>query len=273
MKRIFIYALFLSCLASCTAERLPLRTDVGTISVTLAAETGSQTQTKALTALTPEQAAGYTIGIYNEDGTRARYNDTDQEIGDAPYSSFETVEVALYQSYYVTAYSCTPEEAEQANGGKGGPRFEGRSGVFTLNASNISENARVECSQTNAKVTVVFDETVAGRFSDLKVALKSGSRELTVKESDGTTVLYFNPAGMTYSVTGTYKATDDLGGLGSVGVSLSGSQTLVAKDNYRLVIRLNMDYGKADVPSIEVDEVFYNEDEVSGTFDPYDYEN
>ena len=84
MKRIFIYALFLSCLASCTAERLPLRTDVGTISVTLAAETGSQTQTKALTALTPEQAAGYTIGIYNEDGTRARYNDTDQEIGDAP---------------------------------------------------------------------------------------------------------------------------------------------------------------------------------------------
>ena len=96
---------------------------------------------------------------------------------------------------------------------------------------------------------------------------------MTVKESDGTTVLYFNPAGMTYSVTGTYKATDDLGGLGSVGVSLSGSQTLVAKDNYRLVIRLNMDYGKADVPSIEVDEVFYNEDEVSGTFDPYDYEN
>lgn len=273
MKRCVSYLMALFMLASCAERSLGDRPGLyGRIDVTLMAE--QDVARKSPVELTPEQSALYMIGICNSDGTPAVFNSIPElEIPVVSYTDFilrGPVEVALGKSYYVTAFSCTEEVAENGNGCA---RYAGRSDVFTLNASNISENAKVVCEQTNALVTVVFDRTVAGRFSNLKVEMSSDanqSRTVVVSESDGNTGVYFNPAQMTYRISGTYKHTESIG---TTPVSLEGSRALAAKDNVRLLVKLNMGNGLALVPSVSVMEDFQTDASEEGIIDPYGYEN
>lgn len=269
MKNLYTYITALFVLMSCTAEKFPHKSDAGYISVAISADYESSPQTRALVMLDSQQAATYVIGIYNSDGTKAEYNDGTGVIPDTFLKDFEAVEVALGQSYYVTAVSCTEAEAEI---GRGCPRYEGTSEVFALNASNISQTAEVVCYQTNALITVKFDKTVAGRFDGLKVELKSDNnpdRILTVSESDGTQNIYFNPSEVTYKITGTYKGTDHIA---TTAVSFTGRRTVAAKDNICLNVKINLDYGLAIVPTLTVIEGMDNEVTVDNVIDPYAYE-
>ena len=269
MKNLYIYITALFVLLSCTAEYGP-HNSAGSISVQIAAEYASAPQTKAPVMLDSQQAASFSIGVYNADGTRAEYNDGTGEIPETFLKDFKAVEVALGRSYYVTAASCSESDAEI---GKGCPRYEGASDVFALNASNISQTAEIVCYQTNALVTVKFDEAVAGRFDGLKVELKSDSnpdRILTILESDGTQNLYFNPSKVSYKVTGTYKGTDHIA---TTSVSFEGSRVLAAKDNVCLHVKINLDYGLATAPAISVIEEMDEEVDVENVIDPYAYEN
>lgn len=270
MKNLYIYITALFVILSCTAENLPDASESGYISVAIAADYGTAPQTKALVMLDDQQAASYVIGVYNSDGTRAEYNDGTGEIPEAYLKDFRAVEVALGRSYYVTAASCSESEAEI---GKGCPRYEGASDVFTLNASNISQIAEVVCYQTNALMTVKFDESVAGKFDALKVELKSDvnpDRILTILETDGTQNLYFNPSEVTYNITGTYKGTDHIA---TTAVSFSGTRVLAAKDNVCLNVKVNLDFGLAVVPTVSVIEGMDDEVDVENVIDPYAYEN
>lgn len=270
MKNLYIYITALFVLLSCTSEYAPHKSGVGFISVQIAADYASVPQTKAPVMLDSQQAASFVIGVYNADGTKAEYNDGTGEIPDTFLEDFKSVEVALGRSYYVTAASCSEAEAED---GKGCPRYEGASDVFALNASNISQTAEIICHQTNALVTVEFDEAVAGRFDNLKVELKSDAnsgRTLTVLESDGTQNLYFNPSEVSYKVTGIYKGTDHIA---TTAVSFEGSRVLAARDNICLHVKINLDFGLATVPSISVIEQMDEEVDVENVIDPYAYEN
>ena len=262
MKRILPYFLLIMSVCSCVSEKIPSLKDGGFISVTLCADT----QTKAYEALDPQESASYTIAVFNADGSPALINGTDEYVPVVDYADFEPVEVHMPGSYYVTAESCTEGEAED---GYGCPRYAGSSEVFDLNISNISENAAVMCSQTNSMVTVVFDQSVSGRFQNLKVELKSEantSRTLVVTESDQNKFAYFNPSVLKYAVTGTYKATESIA---TTSIRLEGSKELAAKDDVRLVVRLDMTHGIAGVPGISVIETFDSDETADGVIDPY----
>lgn len=264
ISRIFPYILLLILSSSCASEKLPSSETGGLISVTLCAEA----QTKTYVPLEPQESASYTVAVFNEDGSPAVINGTETPVPAVDYASFQPVEVHMPGTYYVTAESCTEEEAEVGNGC---PRYAGRSEDFTLNISNISQNADVMCSQSNAMVTVVFDQSVSGRFQNLLVQLVSDDNQeriVTISESEGDKSAYFNPATLNYEITGTYKATESIG---TTDIHLKASKELEAKDNIRLVVKLDMTHGVAGVPGIAVIESFDSEETADGIVDPYDY--
>ena len=176
------------------------------------------------------------------------------------YKDFVTVTVPLNAQYQVNAESCTVAESED---GYGCARYEGGSGIFALNASNIYQKAVIECSQSNALVAVVFDASVSGRFTDLKLTLTSGERILEIGEASDQVNTYFTPAELNYSITGVYTET-------SFPVSIQGEAlTLEAKDNIRLVVSLDLTHGQADSPSVTVIEEYASEEEADCVIDPY----
>ena len=260
MKRTLSYFFCLMSLAACSSEKLSQTSDAGYISVDLFADM----PTKAPVALTDEEAGEYNISILDADGNQAVYQAPDEKQGEAipvmEYKDFETVTVAVGKSYSVTAESCTVQESEA---GYGCARYFGTSGLFELNASNIYHKASIVCHQTNALVTVVFDSSVSGRFTDLKVTLESGGRTLDIEESDKEIPAYFTPSALTYGIAGTYTET-------GYEVSLSGTAlTLEAKDNIRIVVKLDLTHGLTEIPSLSVTEEYASESGQDYEIDPY----
>lgn len=221
-------------------------------------------QTKAAALLTDEEAGEYNISVLDADGNYAVYQAPDDKKGQVipvvEYKDFETVTVEVNNQYSVTAESCTVEESEA---GFGCPRYYGTSGLFELNVSNIYQKASIVCHQTNALVTVVFDSSVSGRFTGLKVTLVSGDRTLVIEESDKEIPAYFTPSALIYGIAGTYTET-------GYEVSLSGTAlTLEAKDNIRIVVKLDLTHGQAAVPSLSVTEEYASESGQDYEIDPY----
>lgn len=260
MRKQLSYILCILLLSGCTAERYDTQQHVGRISVALM----SDVAVKSPVGLTDAQAADYNISVLDASGAPAVYAAPEDKKGMAiptvDYKDFETVTVAWNQSYQVTAESCTVEESEE---GLGCARYVGNSGLFELNASNIYEKAEIVCSQTNALVTVVFDSSVSDRFNDLKVTLESGGRVLEITESADEVETYFTPAALSYSISGSYAET-------SYQVNLSGDPlALEAKDNIRLIVKLDLTHGLAAMPSLTVTEEYASEVEDDCEIDPY----
>ena len=261
MKRTLSYFFCLLSLAACSSENLSQTSDAGYISVDLFADL----PTKAAVALTDEEAGEYNIIILDADGNQAVYQAPDEKQGVAipvmKYKDFETVTVAVGKSYSVTAESCTVQESEV---GYGCARYFGTSGLFELNASNIYQKADVICSQANALVTVVFDSSVSGRFTGLQVTLVSGDRSLVVAESAEETPTYFSPADLSYSITGVYAETGY-----EVEISSAAPLSLEAKDNIRIIVKLDLTHGQTTVPVLNVTEEYASETDVDYEIDPY----
>lgn len=261
MKRTLSYFFCLLSLAACSSEKLSQTSDAGYISVDLFADM----PTKAPVALTDAEAGEYNISILDADGNQAVYQAPDEKKGDVipvmKYKNFETVTVEVGKSYSVTAESCTVQESEV---GYGCARFFGTSGLFELNASNIYQKADVVCSQTNALVTVVFDSSVSGRFTGLQVTLVAGDRNLVVAESAEETPTYFSPADLSYSITGVYAETGY-----EVELSSAAPLSLEAKDNIRIIVKLDLTHGQIMVPVLSVTEEYASETDVDYEIDPY----
>lgn len=260
MRKTVLYMILLSALFSC-ADGIGIQETGGRISVEIMADV----PVKSPTGLTPEEAAMYRISVLDASGNPAVYESPqekkDQQIPTAYYKDFETVTVALNKQYQVTAESCTVEESEH---GLGCARYLGNSGLFTLNASNIYQEARITCYQTNALVTVIFDPSVSGRFTDLKVTVTSGGRTLEITESAQETKTYFTPASLTYTVSGVYEET-----LYEVNIPSQSPVTLDAKDNVRIIVKLDLTHGQVQMPALSVFEEYAHEEEKDCVIDPY----
>lgn len=253
MNKIFVtMAAMLMIAVSCTTKQIVAPLQYGEISVMLADEVSVDVVSKAFTQLTPEEAAEYNVSVFDA-GESLQY-------GPVEYASFQTQRLPL-GTYYVTAESCTETEAEMGNGML---RLAGRSADIVLSQENLSQTATVECSVANAMVTVAFDESVEGRFTDLKVVLSNSdaSRTLTVNESDGQTEMYFNPTTLRYVISGTFTQNGKE-------VSVDRVQVLEARSNLKLVVKVNLENGQINMPVISVDTTLDTINVIEEEFNPY----
>lgn len=232
----------------------------GRLSVALSGEPSVEVVTKA-EALdkTSEDAKDYTVSIYDKSAaSEPKYS--------ATYFDFATQTLPL-GTYYVTAENCTESEAESAESGKGKKRIAGQSADVTLAADALTGTATVNCTVTNALVSVKFDASVDGRFSDLKVTLVGGttSKTVTVAQTatDVVTGNWFNPQTLTYTISGTF-----IGSGMNKPVSLSKSIELVAKNNIQLLVKVNLENGLL-TPAVTVDTSIDDPTVENGEFNPY----
>ncbi len=261
MKINKIYITVVAALAvACNQVNIDPELQYGEISVSLG-EPDVEVVTRAGALLpTDADAANYTVRILNESGQLSKDFEGNDCIG--TYNNFSTRKLPLGK-YYVTAENCSEDDAEAGSGKK---RIAGKSPVVELSASALSKTAAVNCEVTNALVSVKFDDSVKGRFTELKVRLAGGTtgRNINVSLADGNKEIWFNPSTVNYSITGKFNA----GGVVNDNVSITGTLILAAKDNKAIVVKVNLDNGQL-VPAITIDASIADPVEVPGEFNPY----
>lgn len=230
----------------------------GELSVALSGEPTVEVVTKAPQTLeqTAPEAASYVVRIFDSSDDSKKYEET--------YAEFETQRLPL-GTYYVTAENCTETQAEEGNGKM---RLYGLSEEVTIAPETLTPTATVNCVVTNAKVSVQFDESVAGRFSGLQVTLAGGTtpdRSLTIAQTEAgvITETWFNPSSLTYTISGTFTGS----GMNKP-VEIVKTITLEAKNNIKLLVRVNLENGQLS-PSIKVDTDIDNLQETTEEFNPY----
>ena len=253
MKNNILSAAALTFIAVACNQKTEQPLYYGELSVSLSGEPEIEVVSKAAQTLDPESAdaANYTVRIFDS---------SDVMKYEAKYNVFKTQTLPL-GTYYVTAENCSATEAESDNGQM---RLYGRSSDITLSTDLLSQEAAVNCEVVNGKVTVVYDSSVSGRFTGLKVDLISGDRTVTVNETatDVETVIWFNPATVSYTISGTFDAT-------SKPVNITKQVDVQAKSNIRLVVKVNLSNGQL-VPNITFDTSIDDPTTEDGEFNPYE---
>lgn len=264
MKLVSATVLALMAVA-CNSEKIDAPVRYGEISVSLGTP-DVEVVTRTPETLDPNsaEAAGYTVRIFDTESSSAVYT--------AAYDQFEAQALEL-GTYYVTAENYDPDGAEAANDGLGDMRLAGRSADIVLSSAGQKETATINCTVKNAKVSVVYDSSVEGRFSDLKVVLEGGTtpdRSIEIAEQPvGKEIeTWFNPCdNLVYTITGIY----DPNGIRKP-VQVTNSQepmTLDAQDHIQLRIQLNLEHGQILVPEITFDTAISDPELVDGEFNPY----
>lgn len=253
MKKLLLSLIPLACAAvACNTVRIEEPVRYGQLSVALADEPVIEVQTKGGTALNKgsEDAKAYKVSVFNSSG--------EQQGETATFYDFQA-QTLPFGTYYVTAENCTEEEAENLNGMM---RLAGKSDNVTLSLENLRGTASVECTVTNAKVTVEFDSSVS-KFTDLNVKLTGGttgtrrSSGITITESTEDKETWFNPSILSYTISAT-------------GVqSVTGTRDLKAKDNIKILVKLNQQTGELSVSAVSVDESITEGGQIDGSFNPY----
>ncbi len=229
----------------------------GEISVAIAGDPEMEVVTKAGTVVDPssDEAANYIVRVYNQAG--------EQQGEETGYKDFGTRQFEL-GTYYLTAEDCTEAQAEEGNGRM---RLSGRSDDIALSYQNLSQTVEISCTVANAKVSVQFDESVQGRFSDLKAVLTGGTtsgRTLTVNQTDADVITetWFNPSTVNYTISGTFNS----GGINAP-VTLSGSRAVGARDNVLIQVKVDSQNGQLE-PTVIFNTDITESDHTSG-FNPY----
>jgi len=258
MKKFILSLIPFACaVAACNTVSIEQPVQYGELSIALADEPVLEVETKAAETLdkTSEAAKDYTVRVFN--------SSNQQQGEDVSYYAFETMKLPL-GTYYVTAENCSEADAESGNGKM---RIAGQSSNVTLDVNNLSQEPTVSCGVTNAKVTVAFDSSVSGKFSNLKVVLEGGTERtssLTVNETEAgvENETWFNPSTLNYTISGKFNSLDK-------DVSLTGSRTLEAKDNIKILVKVNLENGQLSIATIEVDDSINMEEDIEEEFNPY----
>lgn len=250
MTNKILTAMALALMSIACTQKVDQPLQYGEISVALAGDPAIDVATKAAVELSAEEAAAYTVRIFDIAGTK-KYEST--------YKAFEAQRLPL-GTYYVTAESCSETSAEE---GHGKMRLYGRSADLTLSTAALQQTAKVDCTVSNAKVSVAFDSSVSGRFDGLKVVFSKKDRTLEVPESAIVTETWFNPSEVSYTISGIFTATGK-------NVTLTGNLSLEAKDNIKLVVKVSLDNGQILVPTITVDTTIGAQEEKTEEFNPYE---
>lgn len=254
MKKLILSLIPLAWAAvACNTVSIEEPARYGQLSVALADEPVIEVQTKSGTALDKgtDAAKEYDVSVFNS---------SDEKQGETvTFYDFET-QTLPFGTYYVTAENCTEEEAEVGNGKM---RLAGRSEDVALSLENLSGTASVECAVTNAKVAVEFDSSVSEKFTDLKVKLTGGTttdrqdKGITIEESREVIETWFNPSTLSYTISAT-------------GVqAVTGTKDLDAKDNIKILVKVNQQTGTLTVSAVSVDESINEGGQITGSFNPY----
>lgn len=230
----------------------------GELSVALSGEPTIEVVSKAPQTLeqTAEEASAYVVRIFDSSDDSMKYEET--------YAAFQPQRLPL-GTYYVTAENCTETQAEEGNGKM---RLYGCSEPVNIAPETLTPTATVNCVVTNAKVSVQFDESVAGRFSGLQVVLSGGTTEgrtLTVAQTATgvVTETWFNPSELTYTISGTFTGS----GM-SKPVSITRTIALQARNNIKLLVKVNLENGQL-MPGLTVDTDIDDPQEKEEEFNPY----
>lgn len=259
MKFRFIGVIALAGMAAaCTSAGTDIPVRYGELSVALHGEPSVDVLTKAAMTLDPasDEAKEYIVRIYDSEG---------DEKYEASLFDFKPQTLA-FGTYSVTAENCSEAEAENGPGKK---RLYGCCEGVILSEEHLSQTAIIGCTVANALVSVVFDSSVSGRLEGLKVVLEGGTERnepVVIEETPAgnVTETWFNPSTLSYTISGTY----DLSGTPKP-ISITGSRELSARDNVKLVVRLNLENGQL-APTVSVDAEMDDPTEIPGEFNPYE---
>ena len=244
MKKVFHLAIIAALAAGC--QTLDIHQSMGSLSVSLEPEVNVQVK-----ACDENDTPNYTVSVTSR-----------SDVSGPPYQSafkdFQPLSLPM-GTYTVSAENCTAEEAISGYGHK---RLMGTKDV-TLSYENPNQTVNLDCVLVNSLISIIFDPSVTGVFDGLKVTVKSGDRSVEIKEGDAVREAWFNPADISWTISGVAKETGKT-------VSQEGNRTLEAKQNLKITVKVTYTDGMiSDSPSISIASEISEVKEPKNDINPY----
>lgn len=244
MKKVFHLAIIAALAVGC--RTLDMYQAMGTLSVSLEPEVNVQVK-----ACEENDTPNYTVSVTSL-----------SDVSGLPYQSafkdFKPLDLPM-GTYTVSAENCTADEAVSGYGRK---RLFGTKDV-TLSYENPNQTVNLDCILVNSLISIIFDPSVTGVFNDLKVTVQSGTRSVVIKEGDKVSEAWFNPAAISWTISGVSKATGKT-------VSQEGNRTLEARQNLKITVKVTYSDGMISVkPVISIDSNISTSEENKNDINPY----
>lgn len=244
MKKVFHLAIIAALAAGC--QTLDIHQSMGSLSVSLEPEVNVEVK-----ACDENDTDNYTVSVTSASA-----------VSGLPYKSafkdFKPLSLPMGK-YTVSAENCTADDAVSGYGHK---RLFGSKDV-TLSYEKPNQTVNLDCVLVNSLISIIFDYSVTGVFNDLKVTVKSGTRSVEIKEGDAVREAWFNPADISWTISGVSKATKKP-------VSQEGSRTLEAKQNLKITVKVTYSDGMiSGSPVINIDSNISKLDENKNDINPY----
>ena len=248
MKKIFHLAIIAALAAGC--QTLDIHQSMGSLSVSLEPEVNVEVK-----ACDENDTDNYTVSVTSASA-----------VSGLPYKSafkdFKPLSLPMGK-YTVSAENCTADEAVSGYGHK---RLFGSKDV-TLSYDHPEQNVNLNCVLVNSLISIIFDSSVTGVFDDLKVTVKSGTgtetRSVEIKEGDAVREAWFNPADISWTISGVSKATKKP-------VSQEGNKTLAARQNLKITVKVTYTDGMiSGTPDISIDSKISKLEENKNDINPY----
>ena len=244
MKKVFHLAIIAALAAGC--QTLDIHQSMGSLSVSLEPEVNVEVK-----ACDENDTDNYTVSVTSASA-----------VSGLPYKSafkdFKPLSLPMGK-YTVSAENCTADDAVSGYGHK---RLLGTKDVI-LSYENPNQTVNLDCVLVNSLISIIFDSSVTGVFDDLKVTVKSGDRSVEIKESEAVREAWFNPAAISWTISGVSKATKKP-------VSQEGSRTLEAKQNLKITVKVTYSDGMISVtPDISIDSNISKLEENKNDINPY----
>ena len=248
MKKIFHLAIIAALAAGC--QTLDIHQSMGSLAVSLEPEVNVEVK-----ACGGNDTPNYIVSVTSASAVTG-----------LPYQSafkdFKPLSLPM-GTYTVSAENCTADEAVSGYGHK---RLFGSKDV-TLNYENPNQTVNLDCVLVNSLISIIFDSSVTGVFDDLKVTVKSGtgteSRSVEIKEGDTVREAWFNPAAISWTISGVSKATGKT-------VSQEDGRTLDARQNLKITVKVTYSDGMISVsPVISIDSNISTSEENKNDINPY----
>lgn len=248
MKKVFHLAIIAALAAGC--QTLDIHQSMGSLSVSLEPEVNVEVK-----ACDENDKDNYIVSVTSASA-----------VSGLPYQSafkdFKPLDLPM-GTYTVSAENCTAEEAVRGYGHK---RLFGSKDV-TLSYEKPNQTVNLDCVLVNSLISIIFDPSVAEVFNDLKVTVKSGTgtetRSVEIKEGDAVREAWFNPANISWTISGVSKATGN-------DVSQKGSRTLEARQNLKITVKVTYSDGMiSGTPDISIDSEISEVKEHKNDINPY----
>ena len=244
MKKVFHLAIIAALAVGC--RTLDMYQAMGTLSVSLEPEVNVQVK-----ACDENDTPNYTVSVTSR-----------SDVSGLPYQSafkdFKPLDLPM-GTYTVSAENCTADEAVSGYGRK---RLFGTKDV-TLSYEKPNQTVNLDCILVNSLISIILDPSGTGVFNDLKVTVQSGTRSVVIKEGDKVSEAWFNPAAISWTISGVSKATGKT-------VSQEGNRTLDARQNLKITVKVTYSDGMISVgPEIIIDKNISKSDENKNDINPY----